>query len=493
MSTIYRAILVLLATVVLLAGRSAIAQETLIGSDPGDVGPYAVGHTAYSFVDTNNGNRPEYVSVWYPVDPHTIRPSTPPAQYPFDPYTGSTNVPISLSSDWQPLGYDPAYEGPIPSNDGPFPLVVVSPSYGGDALFYIFIGTRLASHGYVVAALEPYADCQWSWSPCDDLLTVMVNRPRDVSFVITQLLNKSEAPSELLSGVIDPDRIAVSGHSIGGYATYALAGGDDLVCDALFPVLYGIETLPYPPNTCVPTPPDPRIKAMISLDGSSFLLRWRELTRISMPSLIMGETVENSYQVGELQPYPAGPALEDWIARPHAAIDRPDSYRVDVDGANHYSFTTYCDAIVVLYNLGFFSSSDLTALENSWPCTSTGLDPVTISAAEAHKAVTTYMTAFLNVHLRRPGRDTWQDQSILTTEYALRHELPVEFFTSEKCHAVLPNDFYFTYRPHQGLCDVALKDPTGWFAPSPPSVAAVKMPTQPSAVNGGKTQPHPGY
>jgi predicted dienelactone hydrolase len=57
---------------------------------------------------------------------------------------------------------------------------------------YNFIGTRVASHGYVVAALEPYADCQWPWSPCDDFVTVMVNRPRDVSFAITQLLIKSK-------------------------------------------------------------------------------------------------------------------------------------------------------------------------------------------------------------------------------------------------------------------------------------------------------------
>ena len=159
---------------------------------------------------------------------------------------------------------------------------------------HIFIGTRLASHGYVVAVAEHYADCTWPWDPCDDLLTIMVNRPRDISFVISQLLIKNWTPGELLFHKIDPEKIAASGHSIGGYATYAVTGGDHLVCDALWPAIVGSETLPYPPSTCVATVPDRRIKAMVSLDGSSQMLRFHELARISIPSLIMGETVDQS-------------------------------------------------------------------------------------------------------------------------------------------------------------------------------------------------------
>ena len=151
---------------------------------------------SYSLTDSNNGNRPVSFMVWYPVDARTISSSTPPAQYPLDPYTGTTYLPITLSTDWEPLGYDPAYEGPNPSGDGPFPLVVFSPGFTDPSWLHIFIGTRLASHGYVVAVIDHYADCEWAWSPCDDLLTVMVNRPRDVSFVITRLLNKNGSARE---------------------------------------------------------------------------------------------------------------------------------------------------------------------------------------------------------------------------------------------------------------------------------------------------------
>ena len=428
------------------------AQQWL--DDPGQLGHYAIGHTSYQFVDKDAGNRPVAISVWYPANAGNIHSSSPPAQYLTDPY--SVKLPTTASTDWEKLGYDRAYEAPTSSNDGPFPLLMVSPGWGCDNWCYIFIGTRLASHGYVVAVIDHWADGQWSWSLIDDLLTVMVHRPRDVSFAITQLLAKSATRGELLFRAIDPERIAASGHSIGGYATYTLAGGDDSVCDALWPVVSGSDSLPYPANTCVPTPPDPRIKTIISLDGSSQLLRYRELARVSVPSLIMGETPDQSEAMV--------PDLRDWIARPHAAIDRHDSYRVDVSGANHYSFTNYCDAVRVWFNLGWISSAYLAANEDSWPCATTGSSPppATISAADAHEVVTKYMISLLDISFAVPKGD----HSFLTKEYALSHTPTVQFFDSEECHAALPDDSYFTYRPYQfsSECDVAQKDTAGWFS-----------------------------
>lgn len=456
-NSIFR-ILVLITGFVLLAPCAATAQSQKQYDDPGQLGRYAVGHTSYLTVDKEAGNRPEFFSVWYPADGSSITTSTPPAEYLTDPYTGTTYLQPTFSTDWQEIGYDPAYEGPNPAR-GPFPLVMVSPGWGADHWYYIFIATRLASHGYVVAVLEHWADGQWPWNPFDDFLTAMVNRPRDVSFAITQLLVKSRMPGELLFRAIDPERIAASGHSIGGYATYTLAGGDDLVCDTLMPVLEGIDTLPYPAATCVPTPPDPRIKAIVSLDGSSWALRYRELANISVPSLIMGDTVDQSEVID------ANGDVRDWIARPHAAIDRDDSYRVDVNGANHYSWTNYCDTAQVWLNKGLITSDELSAWLASWPCASTGWFPVTISSADEHAVITKYMIAFLDFYFGGPDKNPRLDQWVLTPDYALDHTPTVQFFNSEKCHAALPDQSYFTYRAYQlsGECDVAQKDPTGWF------------------------------
>lgn len=445
----------------LLAVSSSIrAEDPGHLNDPGQLGQYAVGHTNYLLVDHSAADRPVIVSVWYPVDAGSVNSSTPLAQYPLDPWANL--LPVSTSADWEAVGYDRAYEGPTPSAHGPFPLVMFSTGFGSDYFLHIFIGTRLASHGYVVAVTDHYSDGQWPWLPLDDFMTVMVNRPRDVSFVITELLDKNMTQGELLFQTLDPKRLAMSGHSIGGYAAYTLAGGDDLSCDALWPVLSFQENLPYPPNTCVPTPPDPRIDLIIPLDGASQLLRYRELARISVPSLIMGQTVENE----ESTPAPGLPDLRDLVARPHAAIGRPDSYRVDVDGSNHYSFTNYCDSLQVFFNLGLISAADLTALENVWPCSSTStFQPVTISSADAHEVVTKYMIAFLDVYFGHSRKN----RPILTPGYARTHTPTVDFFNTEKCGAAPRDDLYFTYRPHQlsNECDVAPKDPPGFFTPEP--------------------------
>ena len=454
----HRTLLLTTALVLILVG-SLRAQSQRWMDDPGQLGHYAIGHTSYFSTDKDNGNRPTYVGVWYPVDARSINYSTPPAQYPLDPYTGTTNLPITLSTDWEPLGYDRAYEGPTPSKDGAFPLLVFSPGKTEQTWQYVYIGTRLASHGYVVAVTEHWGDCQWSWSACDDFLTNMVNRPRDMSFAITQLLAKSRKRGELLSGSIDPKQIAASGHSIGVYASYALAGGDNLVCDTLWPVLLGVDSLPYPTDTCVGTPPDHRISAIVALDGlSSQALHYKELSRISVPSLIMGETFD--------QMLASWPDMGDWNARPHAAIDRRDSYRVDINGSNHGSFDNTCDGFRVWFNIGLISADDLTGIETSWPCASTGFNPVTISPAEMHEVVTKYMVAFLDIYLSGEDPDWWLDRRILSEEYALDHKPQVQFFESEHCQAAIPDKSYFRYRPYQvsSECDVAQKDPTGWFA-----------------------------
>jgi hypothetical protein len=115
------------------------AQDGQPRNDPGQLGHYAVGHTDYLLVDKDAGDRPVFVSVWYPVDASGVSDSTPLAKYPLDPY--SNNLPVTTSADWETLGYDRAYEGPTPSNQGPFPLAMFSPGFGSDYWLHIFIGT----------------------------------------------------------------------------------------------------------------------------------------------------------------------------------------------------------------------------------------------------------------------------------------------------------------------------------------------------------------
>jgi dienelactone hydrolase len=327
-------------------------QSRHLYSDPGTVGPYAVGHVKEVVVNVSFNSRPVAINIFYPVDPWQVHSSTPEAQYPLDVFMNM--LPVMTSSQWEQIGYERAYEAPRPSDDGPFPLVIYSPGWGDNYWHYLYIGTRVASHGYVVAILEHYTDGNWAWEPATGEDVTIYNRPRDVSFAITELLKRNDTAGDLLKNTIDARRIAVSGHSLGGYAAYALAGGDENVCDELWGVLFQGDTLPYPTYTCLPTLPDRRVNAIVTMDGWSPLLHFEELERVQVPSLVMGETVDAITDWGN---HFGLKGVEDLNARPHEAIRREDSLRVDVNGANHISFALgACDGAQITFNLGVLSA-----------------------------------------------------------------------------------------------------------------------------------------
>src|SRR5262252_7811642 len=192
------------------------------------------------------------------------------------------------------------------------PLMMFSSGFSMPAWSYLYAGTRLASHGFIVAAVQHFSESVWPWDGYDGLAFIAYNRPRDVTFALSQLLRRSGTPGDLLHGAIDDRHLISSGHSYGGYAALVEAGGDNQVCDSREILDSGEE---LPPEACQPSPPDPRFSALITLDASAYVLRFEEMTRIKVPGLIMGE--ENFERFGE--PYLT------FVARPHAAIseDRP--------------------------------------------------------------------------------------------------------------------------------------------------------------------------
>ena len=451
--------------IVALTILAALPITSARAQDP--PGPYAIGHVSYILADSAVYDRPVAVSVFYPVDSPAITPSTPLAQYQLDPW--SNYLPITTSLEWEPLGIPRAYEGPTPSNHGPFPLIIVAPCYTGDHWQYIYLGASLASHGFVAAVTDHYNEGQWPWSSMDDYMVTLFNRTHDLPFAITELLQKNTAPQELLHGTMNPQAIGMIGHSLGGNAAYALAAGYNDFCDELWASNYYGDPTTEPSSICVPLSPDRRIRTMIGMDAVSMTLRYENLAKINIPSLIMGETVENSATI----PIDAS----SWLYRPHAAINRPDSYRAEIQGANHYSFTNYCEAgsllqqlgvLQILYDAGWLPGNDLAAWYSVFPCAGPAeapFDPVTIAPGLAHQIVDRYVLAFLNVYFPRDPFAFVSSASVLTPQYANENEPLVYFYTSEKCSAVLPSDLYYTYHPVPGQCAVAQKDPPEFFAP----------------------------
>jgi hypothetical protein len=404
--------------------------------DPGQKGPYEVGFKYFQLVDpsrnTDIGGRPIAVYVWYPADPDSIAVSTPEAVYPLDPYFG--HLPDTHSSDWEAFGIGRAYEEPLPSLHKPFPLVMFSPGWGCPAYFASFTATRLASHGFVVAVPYHYGDGCWSWEPWDHLALACLNRPLDVSFVLDDLLVKNGKQGDLFDNVIRPDLIAAAGHSLGGYASMSLAGGDDSVADYFFTQDMINAFGPPPPETYVQALPDTRIKAIVPFDGSNQVLRFDELARITVPTMGVGE--EWSTLASDL-----GGAWTSWQARQHAAIQGHPCYRVDVASAIHMTFTSFCEFIMVMGKVGLWPQWLVDQLLGT-NCTTA------VPSLEVQRLAAKYMIAFLKTNL--PQERGYQN--ILTPGHALAKEDFIEFFVTEKRN---PNSIdedwpeFFVYFAHQ--------------------------------------------
>ena len=104
---------------------------------------------------------------------------------------------------------------------GPWPLIVFGHGYAATPGIYAHLLHAWAVAGYVVAApLFPLGNAHAPGGPDE---SDIVNQPRDMSFVISQLLAASGASGGPMHGLIDPARVAVAGQSDGGETAFALA------------------------------------------------------------------------------------------------------------------------------------------------------------------------------------------------------------------------------------------------------------------------------
>lgn len=111
-----------------------------------------------------------------------------------------------------------AKDSPIAPTFGKFPLIALSHGTGGSALQMAWLGTYLASRGYIVVAMN---------HPGNNAVTGYTTlgfiegweRAKDISTVITGMLADPRFGNK-----IDPARIGAAGFSYGGYTMMELAG-----------------------------------------------------------------------------------------------------------------------------------------------------------------------------------------------------------------------------------------------------------------------------
>jgi predicted dienelactone hydrolase len=96
---------------------------------------------------------------------------------------------------------------------------VLSHGTGGSALMLGWLATRLASHGYIAAAVNhPGNNATEPYTPSG--FSLWWERARDLSVVIDKMLEDSEFGARIDSG-----RIGAAGFSLGGYTMIEIAGG----------------------------------------------------------------------------------------------------------------------------------------------------------------------------------------------------------------------------------------------------------------------------
>lgn len=105
--------------------------------------------------------------------------------------------------------------------DGRHPLVLVSHGYSNDPSMMSWLAENLASKGYVVAAIRhrdpPITNPGAFVGP-------LMRRPLDLAFVAASLKARGGGSGDALGAVIDPDRVAAIGYSMGGYGVLTAAG-----------------------------------------------------------------------------------------------------------------------------------------------------------------------------------------------------------------------------------------------------------------------------
>ncbi len=184
---------------------------------------------------------------------------------------------------------------------GRFPMVVLSHGMYGNALNQAWLAGALARRGFVVAAIDHPGTSTWSRDP--DQSRQLWERPKDISRLIDYAVTDPQ-----MSARIDPARIYMAGHSLGGFTAVALAGGrydaaklnafcadipGELVCGILDG--WNIAKTPEDRAAMQADLSDPRIRAFAVFDlGGTQSFSTESLGRIDRPMLIFGAPVMNS-------------------------------------------------------------------------------------------------------------------------------------------------------------------------------------------------------
>ncbi len=338
-------------------------------------GAHAVG-TRGLLID---GNAPLDLTIWYPAEA-----------------AGNTEEVIAYPYATNPdttMGMEPTVTGmaisdaPYNLEAGSYPLVILSHGFSLGRTGYAWLAEHLASHGFVVVAPQHYELVDETIS---DFWRAAITRPQEIVTVLDYVES-----NEKFAGLVDMERVAVVGHSYGGYTALALAGaridieGMEALCESaeqsgdpnawlcgmVLPYisdmaeLAGFDTVP---DGLWDSWGDSRVDVIVSMAGDAYFFNEAGLANISIPVMAIGGTGDTG------TPYL-------WGAHPtYEYVSSATKGRVALENAEHMIFGATCEALPWFTEIGF----------NAY-CS----DPVW-DMDRAHDLVNHFTTAFLLATLK---------------------------------------------------------------------------------------------
>ncbi|HSK00495.1 MAG TPA: alpha/beta hydrolase [Kofleriaceae bacterium] len=204
------------------------------------------------------------------------------------------------------------------------PVVVISHGLGGKKEHASFLAERVAAAGYLVAAVDHVGDG----------VEIALQRPVDVTKLLDRLGERGGEPA-WLADLADLDKVAVYGHSFGGYTALALAGakvGPNPEWTAL------CNAAPTTPGCPPPTPEqmkpvslrDPRVDAVVAATPGGYIQFGRAGTAaIETPIVLLAAGKDRLIATPQ-------------YVRPLFDHARHPRWLFEIELANHFTFVDLC-------------------------------------------------------------------------------------------------------------------------------------------------------